>query len=80
MLDARGLYSDTIDEQEHTPSFPADENEVEPDGNLPANCQVSNQEDTDEPSVDCDYVGDYYTDWVANLKKPFRSDGGCTLS
>jgi hypothetical protein len=63
------------------PSFPVNENEVEPDGDLPANCQILDEKDEKGyPIFHCDYVGEDYDEWKANLDKPFVSNGGCELS
>jgi hypothetical protein len=85
MLEARALHLDGRDEDEHTdtPNFPADDDAVEPDEELPANCQIGREKNENGKAIPgsiCDYVGENYSEWVDGLTKPFESDSGCELS
>lgn len=77
------VHLNARDEEEHIdePSFPANEDEVEPGTDLPANCQELDETDEEgNKKIYCDYVGMDYTEWVSNLGNPFESAGGCELS
>lgn len=63
------------------PSFPINEDDVRFETEMPANCQILQQKDSQgNPIINCDFIGGDYDEWVADRGKPFASDGGCELS
>lgn len=62
-------------------SFPANEDEVEPDSEMPKACQqLEELDDHGNPKLVCQFIGEEYDEWVKKLAKPFKSEGGCELS
>lgn len=71
------------DDDGNIPSFPGTEDNIHLEQEtLPQNCQVLTDKDDEEGNdvIHCDYVGEDYDQWVAELPQPFGSQRGCELA
>lgn len=77
----KALNSPKIKEEDvPPPDFPVSAGSVKYEPGIPRNCYVLEEKDSKGiPITHCDYVGDY-NEWVIDIDKPSKSDGGCELS